>query len=103
MDKVAKRYGVWIFGSEIKEMMGNPIQKVIMEEILGEIKDTGKSKEYWDVLRSYFDILGTNLMNIQGKMLKRDIESIFIEKREDGKKVIGSYKYKGKKVTIIGK
>jgi len=103
MDKIARRYGIWIFGSEIKEMMKNPIQRIILEEMMGGIKDTGKSKEYWDTLRNYFDILGTNLMNIQGKKLKNDIKSIFVEEHGDGKRVIGKYTYKGKRVRIIGK
>jgi len=103
-DVLARRYGMWIFDKRIEEALQNRQQRIVLETIISEIKDTGQPKEFWDVLRNYFDVLGTNLMNIQGKTLKRKISSIFGDdkKRAQGtRRVLGYMKHDGQTIKIM--
>ena len=57
------------------------------------------SKEFWDVLRSYLDRVGTMFVNTQ---IKKPIKTIFPDNtKTDNRKVIGYTTHKGKKIKIV--
>ncbi len=95
---IARRYGMWLFDKRIYRALWNPFQRVIIETIFSEVKDTGMTKEFWDVLRSYLDRVGTMFVNTQ---IKKPIKTIFPDAKGDSRKTIGYVNHKGKKIKIV--